>query len=117
MSNIDTGDGRTYREPPKEITMPPDGYEWTGEYRQAQPGEYYAHYRFGKWDWQRVPPNGEEFSASRQPILRKSKPPTVTLENVPREWAEQIVERRGSWNGHHWNTVRESCIKALENEE
>jgi len=81
---------------PKEITTPPEGYEWTGEIRTPQ----WATEPYGEWhhftgQWTVAQGQGHERSDSRYPILRKIKSPTVMVE-LQRETADWFLQTTGT---------------------
>lgn len=76
-------------QPPEQVTTPPKGYEWAGEVRKAEDGEYYALWQFDKWGCYSGP------SSFKRPILRKLPARyevTVTLdEALFKEFDEPVL--------------------------
>ena len=102
----------THNAPP-EITTPPEGYEWTGEFRIAGGNERVAAWSHIDGRWVTHSGNG----ADRHPILRKVKPPTVMVE-LPREWVEVAAKSdRVLTTRDISREIHEACREALENEE
>ncbi len=103
--------------PPEQITTPPDGYEWTGEFTTPA---WSAPEPYGEWDgeqWRVALGRGNEPSGTRKPILRKIKPPTVMVE-LAREDAKHMGETHVTCFAPESIECRlaAACRKALEQE-
>ena len=93
--------------PPKEITTPPEGYEWTGEGRTATSGEYTASWDYSAMKWiAHYRPLGSVF---RYAILRRITPAKLMVE-LPRE----VVERHADYTA---NQLGMACRAALDSED
>jgi len=101
--------------PPKEVTEPPEGYEWTGECEAPQ--DWFAVWfsEINKWKAFHL---RDYFTARPHPILRRVKPPTVTVELL-RSDAKAYAANSPSPNGHDRLTDRlsEACRLALQAED
>ena len=102
---------KTMSNPPAEITTPPEGYEWAGEFREPKWGSE----PYGEWrgEWAVAYGQGFEMDGTRKPILRKIKPPTVIIE-LDREDAEFFKDHPSTTGSHA--ALALACHKALEKE-
>ena len=104
-------------QPPKELTTPPEGYEWTGEVRQPEHGDDYTVWGFRGWvalTWRT-----SEVSYRTHPILRRILSPTVTVElsrNAANYIAATWPSRFGLYDAPWMSDVGQACEAALEAE-
>jgi hypothetical protein len=99
-------------QPPKEITTPPEGYEFAGT-GTVMPDGKYAQWVGDRW----LPAtNMTDDVIGPVQILRKIKPPTVMVE-LPREAVEWLADN-GNWSDRlpFMNKSTQACRKALEAE-
>ena len=75
--------------PPVEVMTAPEGYEWTGEFHEAgKAPQLVAIWSDGKW---RMKDITNPVYGAKDPVIRKLKPPTVTV-TLPRDVAARAMQ-------------------------
>ncbi len=108
--------------PPEQVWKAPEGYEWTGEIREPEPGEFYATWDRCQW----LAGKQINHTGLLRPILRRAKAKTLDLKDVPRRVVDSVIanyQRGGTYSpasldlsGFPAAELYNACRAALEKE-